>query len=45
MARITNELIGLGTITTLAKEDFEVIPAANGKYVVIRDTDEIFEIQ
>lgn len=45
LVRITNELIDLGTIKSIEKDDFEVIPSADSKYVVIRSTDEIFEIQ
>ena len=45
LLRITNELIALGTIKTLDREDFEVIPSADHKFIAIKSTDEIFEIQ
>lgn len=45
LLRITNELIALGIITSLAIDDFELIPSSDSKYIIIRSTDEIFEIQ
>jgi hypothetical protein len=45
LLRITNELIALGTISSLVRDDFELIPSSDSKYIIIKSTDEIFEIQ